>query len=580
MRLSFVGPIEDQPRIVRAYGRIPGGELAMVLRPSAASGLVVRVSKKEGAFIWEAGSDGDSPRLPVETTTLEEAVGKVTAAKEDEPPEGPTTLRGRWSGTLIIDQDRLVVELKRKLATYGTLWVISAGADGWSWRFERTEKWFSAQGQEAGSGLPTLAEAIQAGVMGAMALVQEACSFRDTRRRAAHDTEYAQKRPIRTPKPMRDPTARFGVPRRRRRKAAPPAPVEDRTPAPPTPTSRRELEAMTEVAAAEGDALTQLSGARWLWEEPTPPGDIAAWFEEHGLDGVAQVIADYDGRPGYSVEQLMADLDRELVTADLRRRHPGVQAEATGKLTLLRSSLESAPAIMERARKLIRYAVSMARSPRCQGEDRREALDAIQRAVAAYDDARQAIIESRSWDARATLRRIGERVALSAAKAGRSCGRGQTSITARLQTPPPDPTPAPAPRRTPSPPASTGPRLSEGDVIEIHGDVGIKGLEEGRRLRVAGVEESRGQTVYRMNKLSKTGRVLKSQVRRIVSRIDALVSHDRDAPRISIVTSAPAAPSPSAPSPAEPPPAADAVKDQALLSAFSSAIAAALGEAA
>lgn len=582
MRLSIVGPIEDQPRLLRAHGRIPGGELAMVLRPGGVSGLVVRVSRSDGVFIWEAGSDGDSPQLPAETITLEEAVSKVKTAQESEPPEGPTTLRGRWSGTLTVDDRALVIELKRKIAAYGTLWVTSS-ASGWSWRFERASKWFSVQGDDHGTGHRTLSAAIEAGVLGAMSLVREACSFRDTRRRAVHDTDYAQKHPIRVPKPSRNPTERFGV-RRRRRRAAPPAPVEDSMPTQPAPTSKRELEAMTLVAAAEGDALGKLTGDRWLWDEPTPPHLIAEWFEQVGLEQMALTINDFDGSPGYTPSQLLADLERDLKGSGLRGRQPELHAEATGRLTLLRSSLESTPALMERARKLIRYATTMARSPRCRGRDRDEALEAIERAITAYDSAREAIIEGRSWDARSTLRRIGERVALSAAKAARSCGRGQTSFTARVRTTPTQvPAPRPA-RRDHTTAPNSSPRLSEGDIIEVHGDVGIKGLVDGRRFRVSGVEESRGQTLYRMNKLSKTGRVLKSQVRRMVSRVDGLIAADTAAPRLSLVTPATATPAPasraSSPPPAEAAPTADASKDKALLDAFSSAIAAALGEAA
>jgi hypothetical protein len=91
---------------------------------------------------------------------------------------------------------------------------------------------------------------------------------------------------------------------------------------------------------------------------------------------------------------------------------------------------------MERARKLIRYAASMSRSKLCQGKEQREAAEAVERAVAAYEDARKAINAGQAWDAVRTLRRIGERVALAAAKAARSCARGQQSLTAAAKEAP------------------------------------------------------------------------------------------------------------------------------------------------
>jgi hypothetical protein len=86
---------------------------------------------------------------------------------------------------------------------------------------------------------------------------------------------------------------------------------------------------------------------------------------------------------------------------------------------------------MERARRLIRYATAMADSPKCRGPERDEALEAVRRAADAYEEARARIVRGQSWDALKTLRRIGERVSLSAAKAARSSAAGQTTLTSR-----------------------------------------------------------------------------------------------------------------------------------------------------
>ena len=74
--------------------------------------------------------------------------------------------------------------------------------------------------------------------------------------------------------------------------------------------------------------------------------------------------------------------------------------------------------------------VNRAKRARSKGREQREAVESIQRASQAYESARTAILEGRSWDAQRTLRRIGERVALGAAKAARACALGQTSLTA------------------------------------------------------------------------------------------------------------------------------------------------------
>ena len=58
-RLSFVGPIEDQPRLIRAYGRACDGEFALVMRPHEGRAVLVLITKKVGAFIWRSGEASD-----------------------------------------------------------------------------------------------------------------------------------------------------------------------------------------------------------------------------------------------------------------------------------------------------------------------------------------------------------------------------------------------------------------------------------------------------------------------------------------------------------------------------------------
>jgi len=521
-RLSFVGPIEDQPRLIRAYGRACDGEFALVMRPSEGRAVLVLITKSDGAFVWrsgaeteddglvhakatvlrdgrtklrietgdhagvsflpyedlsasvghgelvevafapddqfahvrDAGSGGDAPLRPETPITAREAVALIKAEQKNVPKSGPTTLRGRWTGTLSCEDGQPRVELRRKLATYGTLTVSSHMGSGWSWSFERSDKWFSDDGVSSGEGFATLSAAIEGGVLGAMSLVREACSFRDTRRRAAHDPAYAAKHPIKTPKPMRNPTERLGTRGRGRkaRVAAPPKPVEDGTPAPDVPQTPAALGRMAEEVSREGDALAELTGRRWIWEETTRASAIAEWFDDNGFQGLAEAITDYAATTTYPVGEFILALKKDLRVCETVHDDdpdPKVYAEAQRQIELLQASLTSTPAKMERARKLIRYASSMAQSPLCKGRDQRQAVEAARRAAEAYEEARAAILEGQSWDALKTLRRIGERVALSAAKAARSCASGQTSLTAMAEA-----KPATTPRRKPSSPAA------------------------------------------------------------------------------------------------------------------------------
>ena len=614
-RLSFVGPIEDQPRLIRAYGRACDGEFALVMRPSEGRAALVLITKKDGAFMWRsgaqaedddlvhakatvlrdgrtklridtgahagasflpyedlpasvahgqvvdlafspddqfahvqhAGAGGDAPLRPETPISAADAVALIKVEQKAVPKNGPTTLRGRWTGYLYCEGGQPRVELKRRLATYGTLTVSSHMDAGWSWSFERADKWFSDEGDTTGSGISTLSAAIEAGVLGAMSLVREACSFRDTRRRAAHDPDYATKHPIKAPKPMKDPTERLRVrdQPRKRRAAPPPKPIDDGTPTPEVPATAAALDRMAETATHEGDALAQLTGRRWIWEETTPAADIAEWFDDEGFSGMAEAIRDYSGRPEVDLDGFLGDLAKDLKTARLvhdDEPDPKLYEKAEHQLVVLRKSLRTAPAMMERARRLIRYAGSMVQSPLCKGRDRKEAVEAVHRATQAYEEARAAILEGQPWDALKTLRRIGERVALSAAKAARSCAAGQTSLTAVAEPKKPR-----AVERKPAAPvvAPDGwEPFAEGDRVvfqDLHGMVSrVPERAYGPADKVTFLADGR-----------RRGR-----------RLEARLLQRETSPPVQ----------------AAPPAVADAAKDKALIDAFSAAIAAALGE--
>ncbi len=249
--LSITGAGEDYPRLLTAFKRIRGGtELALILKPGTGEGAIVRVEKDGTAAISEAVT------WPVGSAqTADEAVSLLKSLKKGTPKPGPTTMRGQWTGRLIVDADAkaLRVELTRRIATYGAL-TVSSGAEGWSWRFERREKWFSRGGQSASkSPLSNLQAAIDAGYDGARGLVREACGFRDTKRRAAFDTGYAERHPIKPARVSRDRTETFiererKIARQQRKAKQEPCdtcaadlpPVEQGAPAAPPPKTTRE----------------------------------------------------------------------------------------------------------------------------------------------------------------------------------------------------------------------------------------------------------------------------------------------------------------------------------------------------
>ena len=518
-RLNIVGPIEDQPRVLRSYGKACGGEAAMVLRPTEGRGVLVLVSK-EGSWKWEAAGESDSPVRPSTEITAAEAVKLIKDYQKAPPSVGPTTLRGRWSGVLICDEGQPKVELKRKLATYGTLWVTSEREQGWAWRFERSSKWFSDEGETEGQGLPTLSAAIEAGVLGAMRLVKVACSFRDTRRRAAHDPAWAERHPIKAPQPTSNPTERFEgkaarTPARRKRKAAPPSSLDTPVELPDKPATPAALHRMAAEVEAEGDALAALRGVTWLWEEPQPVSDIADFFDKRDLPGMAEAIRSYRAGPDQPQEDFLTELGTMLTDelADQGLPSTGqVAKDARLELDELRATLNSTPVLMERARHLVQYATRMVQSPLCKGREQKEAVESIQRAAQAYEDARTAILEGRAWDAQRTLRRIGERVALGAAKAARACALGQTSLTALAA-------------------------------------------------------EKRGEAKPTRTRRSSKGAATKPSRRSTQRAAPSSARGNGDDASCGVCATEPSAE----------PPAADAAKDKALLDAFSAAIAAALG---
>ena len=470
-RLSMLGADEDVPRLIRAYGRACDGEFGLVMRPIERVAVLVLVNKDGSARSWEA-DEQDALGVPSTETTATAAVAEVKQAQKDPPKPGSLTLRGRWTGYLYCEGGQPRVELKRKLATYGTLWVFCTPGQGWSWTFERAGKWFGGEGTVSGNGSKTLVEAIKAAVMGSLELVQEACGFRDTHRRAAHDEGWADKHPIRKREPKRNPVDRLkepkpGKPRTRAkgkpRRAPAPRSVHSRDAAPEVPQDAASLQEMADKAAGAGAQLAAHSDVVADWERLDSPAEIAEWFDQVGFSGIAEGIVDYAEVSDCPLTDFLGHVRKDLRAAETVHDDdpdPKLYAEARDKTALLGQSLASAPVLLERARKLIRYARSMARSPLCQGKEQKTALKAIDEARTVYEATRAKIRQGHSWNPDRTLRRVGDKVALAAAKAAKSCASGQTTLPAPAPAPAPaSPPPKPKPtrkRRSPSKPGTNG----------------------------------------------------------------------------------------------------------------------------
>lgn len=221
-RLNILGADEDLPRLVAAYGRGCGGEVALVLRPRDAEGILIHQLKKQPAKVWTTERRllpgtaterdklaTDAPSQPTTDVPSADAVTMLRRLKAAPPAKGPASLRGTWRGQLLCTDGVPTVHLERKVASYGILRVHSDPAGHWHASFERDVRWFSSAKRDEAPEAPTLAEAIQRGMVQMTGLVSEACSFRDTRRRNAVDADYAVAHPPRDVKDPKDPTERY-----------------------------------------------------------------------------------------------------------------------------------------------------------------------------------------------------------------------------------------------------------------------------------------------------------------------------------------------------------------------------------
>jgi len=332
-RLSIVGNTEDVPRLIRGYGKLVSGEVAVVLRPAERKALLVRLATADEGLVWESDGTADYLHVPERVVSAKEAVQLAKAAQKPMPPKGSVTLRGTWTGLYVCDDNRPRIQLKRKLATYGTLFLTSSPEGGWEWEFQRSGKWFANEGVVSGYGGDTLVEALQRAVLGAMEPVKEACSFRDTHRRREHDPEWAEKHPLKAKekKTPKDPIERLKEPKPKKKRAAkkkPAKPAAEPKPAAkkkaakpaakptakpkkatakadqPVPAPKRRKTPKAAKAAAKASTLTKLQAAistaaeTFAQRRPEPVGRFSEIANQDELDAfdadnaLVQVLAE------------------------------------------------------------------------------------------------------------------------------------------------------------------------------------------------------------------------------------------------------------------------------------------------
>jgi hypothetical protein len=447
IRLSILGADEDIPRLLTGYSsRACGGEAAFVLRPREGQGLLVLQEKKQPAKVWSsdlsllpasteadrrARAASDSPGTPTWSLSPADAVGLVKQMKAKVGAKGPASLRGNWRGVLHCDDGAPIVELERKVASYGTLRLRSVAGEGWQATFHRAAKWFAPGKEERSPTVERLAEAIQRGMVQMTGLVSEACSFRDTRRRNAVDADYALQHPYTPPPEPKDATERYN-PR----------------------------DSFRVVEAASGYNVVNLAGAVVASFGGREKGKASqhATALNRGQGARAEAPADFP-EPLLPVESPPPALSSVPAPAppacpvSVQRISEATQQEADA-LTSLSGSLwgtTEGPELLRRAGRLIRHAEALVASPLCTGQEQEQAVGHLQRAGRAYEEARGAILRGDDPDTVGTLRKVAEQVSLAAARAAKSCAG--SSRPAKAATPAREaPSPAPAATPAPSPP--------------------------------------------------------------------------------------------------------------------------------
>ncbi len=404
-RLNIVGAEEDVPRVLLAYGKGCGGEVAFVMRPRDNTAVLVHQVKKEPAKVWRTDLGHAPSHAPESDTAPSDAVAEIRRMKANPPPVGPATLKGTWKGTLLCIEGTPSVQLERRVASYGTLHLKSTNDGRWTASFVRAQKWFSTAKQESVTR-DGLNVAIAAGMGLVIGLVSEACSFRDTHRRNAVDAGFAAQYPPRVRPEPRDPTERYqGKSSFRAIEAADGWVVVNDVGAVVAKFGLREKGKATKHASALMRGQAPESVAPAVRSVPT----------------LAEIPMPEAPSCPTSVANIAASTVKEAQALD-------------GFADSLWGTTEAAE-LLTRAGKLLRYAEALVKSPLCSGKEQKMAWEDLRRGADAYTQARDAFERGEKPDIVTTLRRISERVSLAAARAAKSCAAGQQKLGVGHRTP-------------------------------------------------------------------------------------------------------------------------------------------------
>ena len=409
MTLAIVGSDEDIPRSISGFaeansktGKQVGGSVTLMIRPLAGEGMLILTVPKQPARVWESGRSTDAPQVPGRSMSTAESEQLLrTLARKDKGEAGPIRLRGSWKATLSFEGQQPVVLLVRQVATYGTLSVRSIQG-GWKLIFDRKEQWFAkAQNVIGDKTFSHLVEAVEAGMKLMMGSIADACPFRDTLRRNAVDQTYAVKHP-------------------------PKAPVEPADPIEKRP-ARRSYYDVKEVPGV-GFVVRDEAGnekARFGAREKGKANKYAAALNK-GEDPNLSTAPPADAPPALADVPAPQPPACPISTANIARATQK-EAEALGGLADSLWGETEGPELLRRAAKLIRHGQSLARSPLCTGPNQKAALEHIESAAKAYNEAREAVLNGENPDVVKTLRRVAEQVALAAAKSAKACSQGNTT---------------------------------------------------------------------------------------------------------------------------------------------------------
>lgn len=314
LKLAFTNAAEDVPRLITAYGKGYGGELALVLRPTEGRGLLAWASRGKGKG-WRAQSS-DTVQIPSDEEPLQGLLDELKMLQQNLGAAGPMTLRGQWAGVLALGESP-ILEMVRSISAYARVRIQSA-EQGWRWQVERLQRWFGEPTANQGQAV-LLTEAITSAMASAMGIVGEACSVRDTRRRSAYDAQWAVEHPNRPAKePATQPAAKFN-PKVKAEKPPKPA-KEPKTPkaekAPRTPKQAPAPQKFTMRTAAELLSLTQAQ-TQALLEDPSAAS--AKQWVKAALSAMGAAAASIQtkaelrpgGAGGYAVKLLLKPSEEE-----------------------------------------------------------------------------------------------------------------------------------------------------------------------------------------------------------------------------------------------------------------------------